>query len=375
MSSQKTPPRGPVRRILVKGHKWLGIGAAVFWLIQALTGTLLSFHFEIDDALRSTRHVPTNYQAIEQRITAIDHSGPKADIVWIWATAGLPDRYVISHTDAQGADRRTWIDGSGAVLDSSGATDYSFLAFIREIHIDLLSGNTGQWIMAITGTFLVTNLIVGLVIAWPRKGHWMQALKPARTGGKTARTYSWHRAVGLWAVVPALLIAGTGTLILFEHGVRDIIGAPETELPPNPLRAERLIGWGTAAATAVAAIPGSRFVGGFMPSREDASYYVWLRAPGELYRGGYGSSLVVVDGNTGGVRGVFDSTKAEARQAFVTSFYPLHTGEAGGTLGRFLAMLIGIWLTTVTVLGLTLWLRRRPRRGARASAPTQRQAA
>lgn len=343
-------------------HKWAGIGAAIFWIIQAATGILLSFHFEIEDALKSTGHVASNYQAIEQRLDTIDEGGSAAKVNWIWTTAGLPDRYVISYTDRNDADQKMWIDGAGEVLKTAPAAQHSVLSLMREIHIDLLAGNTGQWVMAITGAVLITNLLLGLFIAWPRNINWKRVLKPVDRGGKAAKAYSWHRAIGLWAVIPALLVASTGTLILFEHGIRDLIGAPENSAPPNPQTTDAPIGWAKAAKTAVAAIPGSRFAGGTMPSREDASYHVWVHAPGELYRGGYGASLVIVDANAGGVRAVFDSSKADAKQAILSSFYPLHTGAAGGTIGRLLAMMIGFWLLTMTILGLLLWWRRRPKR-------------
>jgi uncharacterized iron-regulated membrane protein len=40
----------------------------------------------------------------------------------------------------------------------------------------------------------------------------------------------------------------------------------------------------------------------------------------------------------------------------------VHTGELGGLAGRLLALAIGAWLVTMVVIGVLLWLRRRPRR-------------
>ena len=111
-------------------------------------------------------------------------------------------------------------------------------------------------------------------------------------------------------------------------------------------------------------------VGTTLPTPEDASYYAWVRAPGELYRGGYGGSLVIVDANHGSVRGAWPATETGAAKAFIGSFYPLHTGEAAGLVGRILALAIGVWLAAMLVLGLLLWLRRRHLRKPSASAKT-----
>ncbi|MFD0847266.1 hypothetical protein [Sphingosinicella xenopeptidilytica] len=78
-------------------------------------------------------------------------------------------------------------------------------------------------------------------------------------------------------------------------------------------------------------IPGSRFVGTTFLSARVASYYAWARAPGELYRGEYSSSLVSVDANTGSVRCAWSATEADPVREVIASFYPLHTGESLGT--------------------------------------------
>ena len=363
MTSNPQLPRPPVRNRIVKLHRWLGLGAALFWLVQAITGTLLSFHFELEDMALSGGHRPTDPAAIERRIDSFASDGAEAGITWIWTTAGLPDRYIILFAGADGTQRKAYIDGVGDILRDRAADDYSVLALMREIHLTLAAGTLGHWLLAVSGLLLFTNLIFGIVAAWPRRGQWRTVLKPVGSTGKTAGLYSWHRAVGMWAAVPAIVIAGTGTLILFEHPLRDLARVPDITLPANP-PAGPTVGFAAARQAAVEAIPGSRFVGTTFPSAQDASYYAWVRAPGELYRGGYGSSLVIVDANTGSVRGAWPATDADTGRAIIASFYPLHTGESLGTFGRILTMSVGLWLAVTIVLGTWLWFRRRSRGSA-----------
>ncbi|MGH6696685.1 PepSY-associated TM helix domain-containing protein [Sphingopyxis sp.] len=349
---------------MIKLHRWLGLGAAAIWLVQALTGILLAFHFEAEDAMLATRHQPTDLAAIERRIEGFAVAGGDAKVDWIWTTAGLSDRYIILFNDPDGVSRKAYIDGAGAVLRDRAADSYSFFGLMREIHLTLVAGTTGHWILAVSGTLLFTNLIFGFIVAWPRRGQWRQALRPGGRRGSTAGFYSWHKALGLWAGLPALVIVGTGCLMLFEEQVHALVGVEEVSLPANPPTGKP-VGFTVAARAAVVAIPGSRFVGTTMPSAADASYYAWVRAPGELYRGGYGGSLVIVDANDGGIRGAWSATNASAGEAFVGSFYPLHTGESLGLAGRLLTFSIGIWLTTIIILGVLLWWRKRPRVGPR----------
>lgn len=355
---------------LLKLHRWLGIGAAIFWMIQAVTGLVMSFHFEIEDASLSTAHVPTDAAAIEQRMDALDNAGGKARVNYIWTTAGLPDRYMINFTSPDGVERQARVDGAGNILRDRAASEHSFLTMMREIHIDLMAGRVGHWISAITAILLITNIIFGLYLAWPRGSSWRQTLIPTRSGGSVARYFSWHRAVGIWAALPALVIAATGTLILFEHEIGHALGAEEITLPANTPNGQS-VGFAEAREAAITAIPGSRFVGTTMPSAQDASYYAWVRAPGEMYRGGYGGSLVIVDANNADIRGAWPATEHDAKRMFLYALYPLHTGEAAGLIGRILAMFVGVWLASTVILGLLLWWRKRPKKRQKKPATIQ----
>src|SRR3546814_11923965 len=82
----------------------------------------------------------------------------------------------------------------------------------------------------------------------------LTALLPIRKGPAAARLYSWHRAVGLWAVLPAFALAATGTLLKFEQGVGTLVGTQDVSLPANPPAGPPL-GFAAAAGPALSAVP------------------------------------------------------------------------------------------------------------------------
>lgn len=354
MTASASPARPSLRRTLLKVHRWLSLGAAVFWLLQALTGILIVFHWEITDAGIPGAHRPTDLAAIERRIDALVAPGGKP--ASIWTAAGAADRYNVYFEDAAGTDRSVRIAGDGTVLHAPRADEEGVMGFLVGFHHDLL-GSWGSWIVAISGLLLCSNLLLGLAAAWPKRGTWRIALKPAARGPAAARLYSWHRAVGLWAVVPALVIAATGTMLKFEDGIGDLIGAQPVSLPASP-PAGAPIGFAAAARAGLAAIPGSTLTQAAWPRPDDATWRVRVRAPGELRRA-YGGSFVLVDANTGAVRGVFPVAQAAPADAFMSALFPIHTGEAGGFAGRLLSIAIGLWLVTMIVAGTLLWFRRR----------------
>lgn len=356
MTASASPARPSLRRTLLKLHRWLSLGAAIFWLLQALTGILIVFHWEITDAGIAGAHRPTDLAAIERRIDALVPPGSTARAGSIWTAAGAADRYNVYYEDAEGTSRSVRIAGDGTILHTPRPDEESVMGFLVGFHHDLL-GSWGSWIVAISGLLLCSNLVLGLIAAWPKRATWRIALRPATRGPAAARLYSWHRAVGLWAVVPALVIAATGTMLKFEDGIGGLIGAEPVSLPANPPVGES-IGFAAAARAGLAAIPGSTLTQVAWPKPDDATWRVRLRAPGEIRRA-YGGSFVLVDANTGTVRGIFPAGDATLANAFMSALFPIHTGEAGGIIGRFLSIAIGLWLVTMIVAGALLWFRRR----------------
>jgi uncharacterized iron-regulated membrane protein len=354
-------PRRSLRPRLVRVHRWLGLGAAAFWLVQALTGMLIMFHWELRDASIATFHRPTDLAAIERRIEALAPPATARSVGSVWTTAGLPDRYDIFFTDARGVARSARVAGDGTILrgPTEGADD--IFGTLVGIHHDLLAGETGEWIVGISGILLLTNLAAGLTMAWPRRGAWRGALRPLAKGPAPVRLYSWHRALGLWLAVPAILLVATGTMLRFATGIGEMAGVEQPSLPSIPPSDDQPIGFATAAQAALGAIPGSTLTAVTFPTGGDATYQILVRAPDEIRRA-YGASLVFVDANNGRVRGAYPIAEADGRRAFMSVLFPIHTGEVGGLAGRLVALTLGAWLATMVGLGVLLWLRRRPRR-------------
>jgi len=340
MTTGRPPSRRTLRPTIVKLHRWLGLAAAVFWLLQAITGSLIVFHWELRDAALGDVHRPTDPAAIERRLTALAPPGTGTAVGSMWTTAGLPDRYDIYYTDAKGEDRSARILGDGTVLDREASVTGGALDTMVGLHHDLLAGPT----------------IVS------RKGTWTMALKPSGKGNAAARLYSWHRAIGLWLILPALLIAITGTLLKFPDGVANLLGADTPGLPPVPARGAP-VGFASAVGAAMRVLPGSALVSVSFPEAKDATYSVLLRTPDEM-RNAYGASRVLIDANDGSVRGRFPIAAASIGTQVSAAIVPIHTGQAAGPVGRLIVLTIGLSLVAMIVTGPLLWARRRKKRRA-----------
>ena len=368
-----------VRAAFLAAHRWASVVLAAFWLIQAVTGVLIVFHWELDDATISAPHQPTDIAAIDRRITALEPAGSGWNVGSVWVSAGAADRYDVFMDNARtGEAKVVRIDGAGNVLrtrfDGERFTNGGLVDTLVTLHQTLLAGDRGSWIVGISGILLVTNILMGIGLAWPRRRMWRRALQPPRGGPLVGRLYGWHRMLGLWIGVLAALTVSAGTMLVFEGGVEKLVAATPVEAPAEPLRAATPLRFAQLSQIALARYPGSKLSGISFPAAGDAAWQFRLLLPNDIRRA-YSTTSLFLSGNDGRVLADFDARTAAPGRRFADILFPIHTGEIGGLAGRLGIVVVGLWLITMIVLGLSLWLKRRAMRRKSAQAGAYAEAA
>jgi len=275
----------------------------------------------------------------------------------MWTTAGAPDRY-----DVFADGRVIRIDGAGNVLrirrDDEKIADGGWVDTLVVLHQSLLAGDRGRWIIGASGLLLLTNLMLGLIAAWPRRGQWKRALKPLMARSRVATLYSWHRALGLWLAVLGLCVVGAGVLLAFEDATERLLHPAPVEPAAQPSAAAMPIGMAKATESALARYRGAVVSGIGFPSPENAMWTITLKQRGELQRA-YGNTRVFVSAIDGRIVADFDARTASPARRFLNDLFAFHTGQIVGLPGRIAVSVTGIWLVAMVVLGLTLWWTRR----------------
>lgn len=351
-----------LRKSVLRAHRWLSLALLPFWIVQAITGMLLVFHWELDDASVAGPHRPTDLQAIERRLAELTSPGLGLRVSSLWTSAGAPDRYD-ANLESVGAKEGSTvrIDGAGGVLrvrpDSERFAQGGFYSTLASIHQNLLLSEAGSWIVGLSGLLLLSNVLLGVKLAWARWGGWRKALRVPATGGQPARLYGWHRAVGLWAALPAAALVTVGSLLVFEDGVSRWIGAAAIEAPE--VRGPPRIGMAEAAGIALRLYPGSTLsaVASF-PDEENAAYRIRVRQPDE-WRRAFGTTNVFFSAVNGQILGGSDALRGPFTRRFIDGLFAFHTGEALGIIGRLAVLALGAWLASMVVIGVALWRARR----------------
>lgn len=337
------------------------MSVALIWLVQAVTGTLNVFRWELDDRAVAGAPVAVDFRALGAAVDRLD-AAPRSSVSSVWTSGTAKGRFDI-HYSIDSSDRVMRVDGQGRRLRdrSSDAAmgDGAGWDAVTRIHTSLMAGDTGKWLIGFSGLLLLTNIGLGLKLAWPKRGTIRKVLFRAPAGKPAARLYGWHRKVGLWFALPALFTISAGVLMVFSDGVERTLNAGLADpVLAAPVSLDRPIGFGAAVRTASQTFPGSSFSGASLPDQDTPWYRIRVRNFGELPRK-WGTSVVYVAADDGRVLSAYDAARPHAGRAIVDTLYTLHTGQIGGTTGRVLVFLIGLTLLTLIGLGASLWWTRR----------------
>jgi uncharacterized iron-regulated membrane protein len=355
-----------MRSIVRTTHKYLGLSLGVLWLLQALTGVLISFQGEIGDALLPGPDRALALAPFAAAVAQLAAARPQATLTYIMASEGSANRYDLLFTDKDDHTRSVRVDGEGAVLrDAPRDFDYpapGLFQTAHDFHETLFAGDRGKWFLGLSGFVLLSNLLLGLKLAWPASGQpWRRVLLPGVAGPPAAKFFKWHRALGLCLLVPAIVIVACG--VLQEWPADRWLGAD----PATPALRKRTqmenASLGAALALALQHYPGARLSLVEMPGAEQPWYRIRLRQAGELRRV-FGQTTVFVDAQDGTLLLDNDAFKLPLNEKIANAFYPIHTGEYLGLAGRTITLLAGLSLLTMAVLGAGMWWTRRSLRNA-----------
>ncbi len=352
--------RGTLRRL----HRWLALGCALLWLSQAVTGLLMVYRWELDDALLAAPAVPFDPAAVGQRIADIEHGLVPRKVTSLWASGGVDGRFDL-YVDGPGERTDVLrIDGAGRVLrerpDGRDFARIGLVPFAASVHQTLFAGDTGHLVIGLSGLVLIVTLVMGAVLALPRGVRARAVLWPGRLRAGVARRFGWHRALGVWFALPALVLVSAGVMLVFYDPIERGLGqdAPPAALKSVPAIAGPPVSFAQAVAAAMQEFPGAALSGVSFPSADQPWYRIRVRQGGE-WRRVYGTTTVYVAAADARVLAAADALASPPARRFLDNLYPVHTGEAGGTAGRLLAFAVGTWLLGMLVLGVGLWWARR----------------
>ncbi|WP_144150357.1 PepSY-associated TM helix domain-containing protein [Paraburkholderia sp. BCC1885] len=385
-----------MRAVLVRLHRWFGMGTALFLFVSGLTGAIIAWNQELD-ALLNPQFYYANSTApaltaleLANRVEAAD---PRLYVTY------LPLGIVPGRTLQMRVQGRTnpatgqpyALDFNQIAVDPGtgniqarrdwGALSLrrlNLMPFLYLFHYTLYLPTTGSgiatgvWLLGIVGIVWLFDSVIALVLAFPSLKTWRKSFAfRVRRGGYTL-AFDLHRSGGVWIWGLLCVIALTSISMNLERPViRPIVSlfspltpdaASNPELrTPQPggaalLSREQIVELATAEGRRLKlrADPGATF--------EIASlhlYGVGYFEPGGLYADGHlGNAWTYWDARTGREVGGTIPGEGTAGDIFLQAQFPLHSGRLFGLPGRILVSFMGVMVALLSATGLVIWFKK-----------------
>lgn len=345
------------KRLAFQVHKWCGLLAAAFLLVQATTGTMLVFRGEfaqIVDRAGMVRRTLGGEAPLSRVMASIRDRYPGFELQRIVYPQGPHSTYFAHLVNAQGAVRYVSVDpGDGAVLRAGSIWRFPTEAALL-IHYQLMSGRIGLGVVLLTGLSLLTMATCGLIYWWPRPGRWRRSLEiDWRLPGRAVLRQA-HRAAG--PVLATVLCLSAVTGLALAYGLLSRPGpVRSTEPSGSPPVADTEVDHALAMARQV--FPGRRLRDIRMPAPGRFNVFFW--APEHSPEAVHGVRMTLEP-----LR-IVSVSKAEADRTLFTAVLPIHSGASFGPIGQTAILLGGLGLAGLAVTGPLMWLQARRLRSRR----------
>ncbi|WP_322031137.1 PepSY-associated TM helix domain-containing protein [Paraburkholderia sp. J76] len=396
-----------MRPLLVRLHRWFGLGTAAFLFLAGLTGAVIAWDHELDALLNpsffrsATPGAPLPALELARRLEAAE---PHAVVTfmplsvepghtWIAQVAPRPDparqapyalgfnQVALDPVTGEEQGRRMW--GKASLAREN------LIPFLYQLHYTLfmptkMGIDFSVWTMGVVGIVWLLDGFIAIVLAFPNLKSWRKSLAFRVKRGGYALTFDLHRSGGVWLWGLLIVVAVTSiSMNLGAQVVRPVVSVFST-LAPDPFRivapGPPLTPAETSAARArivaeaagagrregIAAAPGGLFG---LPA--SGMYGVGYYAPGKDHGdAGLGNAWLMFNARTGEVLGRQIPGQGSAGDIFVQAQFPLHSGRIAGLAGRIAVSATGLVVALLSVTGVLIWLkkaraRRKPAKQAR----------
>lgn len=386
-------------RVCLWLHRQVGLAIAVFLVVAGLTGSVLVFNHELDEALNpqlfeaapptrwSMRLDPVTLrerlaaQLPDQRLDTVELAADVGRSVMYWAPTadGYRQHFVDPYSgDLLGA--RTWGDLSEGLVN--------LMPFLYRLHYQLALGETGMLLFGIVALLWTVDCFVGLYLTFPPRRaaaaaadqrSWLLRWKPAwliRAGSLFGAVFTLHRAAGLWLWALLLVFAwsavGFNLRPVFDPvmgavlPMRDVwAGLPGLDRP----RSVPGLDWrqahesGRRLMAAEAERRGFAVIaeGSLTYTPEQGLYRYDVHSTHDLARSWPGTR-VWFDGDNGGQVAFDAPTGVLSGNTAASWLVALHMGAVGGLAYRLLVVVLGLVVALLSVTGVAIWWRKRSHR-------------
>lgn len=356
-------------------HLWLGLASGLVVFVVCLTGTIFVFHEEINDF--------NNAEVLSVQVPKGAHKLP-ADRILANLKKEYPKIMPSQYTEFSDQNRSVLIksmdrsEGASLMSLCSVYADpytgkilkvdhtYGFFRLMVRIHINLMLGKTGSYIVQISTVIFLLELISGLIWWWPKR--WSNST--VNKSFKIKWNANWkrinldlHNVLGFYILPLALLLTVTALMISYapvKTTVFKMFGGTGKETPvyrikhpadstKNSLALEQIIDPFRKE------LPGLRQLTATIPSPRSGAVLMRLEQSATLLT--FEGSQQFVDQYSG--LEIPISKEIHKGDRLLNTTIALHIGAWYGLVGKILTFIVCLICTSLPITGFIIWYNRK----------------
>lgn len=355
-----------------KWHVWLGLLAGTIIFIVSLTGTILVYRDEIDQALNPELfHAPAqekklSFQQITEQIKR-DHPGWKLEFLFRAEGENSENLPYRAHLEvkADEDEKEVFINPYTGKVTGSRIHESAFIDVVLAIHRTLLIPAVGRYIVGTAALILVILTISGLRLWIPRQWKYVKSrLTIKRNTSLLRQNYDLHQVLGLYSSPMILLIALTGVVITFLTIIAPVMFLVSFEKPKSLaqilnnksvyVKGAKPISIDSAIAIAQRAFPPRSEIRGLVfPDGQKGAYAVYGLGPYVTKTGD--NNFVYIDQYSGKVNFNTSVDLPNTGKMYLNWVTPIHYGTFGGNVTRVVAFITSLVPSILFVTGILIW--------------------
>lgn len=359
-------------------HSWAGIVTGLLMFIVCFSGAVVVFKHEIDlwaNPVLAEGPRAANMAPLDEIVLKVQAAYPASTLESVWFPDTVnPNTFVFIREKDQPANQRTKLAVRSDNGEVMGPVDSQLGQFLRMLHVFLFVGP--RWIVGFLGVAMLVLIGTGVVvhrkiIAELFTQRWGRSLRVVMS--------DLHKAAGVWGLAFHIVIAFTGAWLglapVFERGFDYATGPGKAQLAkraaPAPAAMQSLDAMHAAAA---AAVPG--FVPRSVSLRNWGTADAQVTFAGRLEDHLASTARIQFNGASGAIKSLHDPRGKGFWSQFNGLMEPLHFGDFGGLVLKWLYFLLGLTPAFLSLSGTLIWLDgREQRRRAATVSPHEGRAA
>ena len=226
------PHAGP-RRIFMHIHRWIGLFAGAILVLIGLSGGVLAFREDIDEALNAAimRVEPPAQASLKsldeilaaavaamppdaklERLRTPRHGRAAAAVTYMVDTDDLESDFYEMFVDPYTAQ----VKGRRLLLHGDKTFSQPFIPILLAFHSTLLLGANNAYLLGSLSILLFFSVLIGLYLWLPRNGDWRLGLKVKWGASRERVVYDLHRSFGIYGAAILLTMLFTGAAMIFK---------------------------------------------------------------------------------------------------------------------------------------------------------------